>query len=211
MLQTEYSIELQKRNYSPLPLLRFASCDAITLLSIVLTSLRIALGSTNNKAGPAVSRGLLLNCERKGYCWLLKLNWLANIAANGVQSHWTLKWLGWTNQSSSNFNIYLQRCCSKQILPGLFSVIRHTSVSYSIPGKDLDVIDKDNCAGMVIELVDQKVRVGQQVEEGGSLDSRGTTTNRCCVFIFAVLLSLGCTYCELERLCRIYPFRYRHS
>ena len=105
-------------------LIRFASCDAITLLSIVLTSLRIAPGTTNNKAGPAVSRGLLLNCERKGYCWLLKLNWLANIAANGVQSHWTLKWLGWTNQSSSNFNIYLQRCCSKQILPGLFSGCR---------------------------------------------------------------------------------------
>ena len=87
----------------------------------------------------------------------------------------------------------------------------HTSVSYTIPGKDLDVIDKDNCAGMVIELVDQKVRVGQQVEEGGSLDSRVTTTNRCCIFIFAVLLSLGCTCCELEGLCRIYPFRNRHS
>ena len=63
----------------------------------------------------------------------------------------------------------MQRCCSKQILPGLFSVIRHTSVSYTIPGKDLDVIDKDNCAAIVIELVDQKVRVGQQVEKGDLL------------------------------------------
>ena len=52
---------------------------------------------------------------------------------------------------------------------------------------------------MVIELVDQKVRVGQQVEEGGSLDSRVTTTNKYCVFIIgAVLVSLSCTYCELE-------------